>query len=157
MKTVLLALLMLGVFNGELIAQKKKEIKKNKIKSMSIYSTEGGKEFREMFIRYDANGNILEEGEYKNDGSVVRKEVNKYDKNNEQVEHIIYNGPNIKKKVTSSYNAFGDKVTEIDYDDKGNVIRKSVFTYDKRGLKQEKKVYDSKGNLISTKRYNYEF
>lgn len=158
MKTVLLAVIMLGICGGEVLAQKKKEIKKNKIRAMAVYSSDaGGKEFREFYTKYDANGNVIEEGEFKNDGSILRKEVNKYDKNNDQIEHIVYAGPSIKKKVTSSYNAMGDKVTEIDYDDKGNVIRKSVYTYDKRGLKQEKKVYDGKGNLIVMKRFNYEF
>ncbi len=157
MRTVLLVFMLVGFCSGDVLAQKKKEVKKHKIKAVSVYSTEGGKEYRETYTKYDSNGNVIEDGEYKNDGSVIRKELNKYDKNNEQVEHIVYNGPGVKKKVHSTYNAMGDKVSEIDYDVNGNVLRKSVFTYDKRGLKVEKKVYDAKGALIYTKKYNYEF
>lgn len=184
MRAVGLAALLLVFSAGDMVAQKKKEIKKNKIKSVTIYSSDPtGKEFKESFMRYDGSGNVLEEAEFKSDGSVVKKELNKYNKASEKTEHIIYAGAAVKKKVVTIYNAenvkigeeeydpagkllkkevfsfnsLGDKVSEIKIDGNGKLLEKAIYVYNSKGLKSEKKVYDGNGKLLYTKRYSYEY
>ena len=55
-------------FNSFLYAQKKKDIKKNKIKSIVVTQTENGKTLNDEKIIYNADGEIIEEIQYSKDG-----------------------------------------------------------------------------------------
>ena len=94
---------------SSVVAQKKKEIKKLKIKSVKTMVTEmvDGKETtrQDMFERFDNNGNRTEETAYNKDGS-------------------------FKKKETAKYNRENDKTEEVHYDEKGLVTKKTTFEYD---------------------------
>lgn len=182
-KLFYLAALLLISFPG--FSQKKKEVKKNHISSLTVYSTENnnGKEFKESVTKYDSNGNPILEEEYKNDGALVKKEESKYTKG-DRTEHVVYGSDGkVKKKVVTtwngskdktqeeeydgngnlvkkqlfSYNAMGDKVAEIEMDGKGNLVKKSIYVYNSKGLKQEKKTTDAKGNVLYVKRFEYEY
>lgn len=106
---------------------------KPKIKSMTVteekHEKGNKKVMKDSEKKYDANGNLLEEINYKN-GEFDSHTVCEYDSNN-------------------------NKTKETELDKSGNVISVTVTKYDENGLKAEKSVYDGKGALKSKKTYRY--
>lgn len=141
-------------------AQSEKEIKQNKIKSITTWSTdndEGNTSPRkEMYESFDKNGNTLIRIKYKKDGSVNSKETFKYDKNQNKTEEIEYDGEN---KVVShkayAYNSFQKKTEELEYNPAGGLVKKTTFTYTPSGEKATETVSDPKGGLIKQTEYKY--
>ena len=81
MKTVFALLFCLII--GSVSAQSKKQIKELKIKNCTENTVvyEGAKEaltYKSGFRTFDKDGNTTEDVEYNQDGSVKRREVNKY-------------------------------------------------------------------------------
>lgn len=165
MRTVLLLVLTL-VFSS-LSAQSKKDIKALKIKNCTETTVlyDGGKEtanYKSGFRAFDKEGNTIEDTEFNQNGSVKRKELNKYSGKN-KTEEVIENhgaadedGPKVYKKSTFKYNGDGDKTEETEYDAKGSVIRKTTFAYNKNKDKQFEMVYDGAGKLIKKTVYGYD-
>src|SRR4051794_37982953 len=87
-------------------AQKKKEIKRLKIKSVKTMVTEtvDGKEATrlDMLERFDGNGNKTEETSYNKDGSLKKKETAKYNKNNDKTEEVHYDEKGLVTKKTTT-------------------------------------------------------
>lgn len=166
--------------------QDDKDVKKYKIKSRTVISTEvdedGNTKEKKKVTLFDAQGNLIEEQSYKSgsldkretykyvsgncveycvyngDGNLKKKETYKYDSFGKKIEEATYNGNGtLISKIEIVYNAFGEKKSVTQYDGKGVVLEKTVFTYDAKGLIKEKVVTDGKGKVIEKKVYTYTF
>jgi hypothetical protein len=192
MRNVLFVFLIIAIpLTG--ICQNKKEkkaIKQWGIKSVTEMLTEyvNGKDVtrKDSYISFDKNGNVLLKEEFKKDGSIKHKELNKFDAKGNIIEEIVFETADKKsvknykktykydvsdnkieenefddkglllKKVTFSYNTSGDKLTETEFNAVGKQIKKAVFTYDSKGFKASKKEYDENNQLTSTRNFQYE-
>ena len=146
------------LLSSALIAQSKKEIKKNKITSVTVTEVNGGKTINDSKTVYDGEGEVTEKAEYSKDGSL--KKTMKYKMNNlgDVVEEEEYDEKNVlKEKTQIKYNALGDKKEELVYDAGNKLLKKHVYVYDAKGLKTERKTLDASGKLLSTKKYSYTF
>jgi antitoxin component YwqK of YwqJK toxin-antitoxin module len=114
--------------------QDKKAVR-HKLKSITEFEQKyekgvAGKALKESEIRYDSNGNIIEETEYK---------LGK-----------------VSKHVTCQYDEDNNKIRETELDPSGKKIKVTEFKYTDDGLKSEKIVYDANNKIISKKTYKYE-
>lgn len=114
--------------------QDKKAVK-HKLKSITEFEQKyekgvAGKALKESEIRYDSNGNVIEETEYK---------LGK-----------------VSKHVTCQYDEDDNKIRETELDPSGKKIKVTEFKYTDDGLKSEKIVYDANNKIISKKTYKYE-
>jgi hypothetical protein len=141
-------------------AQSKKDIRENKIVSetSTITVTESGKEstYKDSYTVYDKIGNVTEQTEYNKDGTIKRKETNKFNANKDKTEEVVFDGKDkTTHKTTFFYNSGGQKIGEIEYDGSGNILKQSMIIYNANGFKTEKKTYDANKKLISTKKFTY--
>ena len=160
MKRLLIILICVALSAG-VYAQKKKEIKENKIKSITTW--QGNKKdskaegYKLDYTLYDRSGRWLEKTEFKKDGSIDKKETVKYDAYDNKIEETDFDtkqGGSVNKKVTYKYNAKGDCIEEAEY--KAGVLNtKSVYTYNANGQKTTEMVYDGAGNLQKKHVYTY--
>ena len=139
-------------------SQKKKEIKKAGIKSISVTETHGNKTITDSKIFYDSNGNILEEINYDKEGALKSTTKFKYNSSGDIIEETEYDDKNtLKEKRLTKYNNLGEKVEELILDKDNKQLKKNIITYDSKGFKTERKTYDANNVLVSTKKYNYTF
>ena len=164
MRTVLSLIFCLTLVS--LSAQSKKQIKEMKIKSCTETTVmyNAGKEsatYKSGFRTFDKDGNTTEDTEFNQDGSVRKKEINKYSGKN-KTEEIVENhstgedDPKTYKRTTYKYNSDGDKTEEVEYDAKGAVVKKTTYVYNKNKDKQFETVYDGAGKLIKKTAYGYD-
>ena len=169
--------------------KEKKDIKLYKIKSVTetVTEYENGKESvrKDSYIVYDKNANILQNEEYKRDGTLKHKEVNKYDSQENRLEQTLYEAPKPEKnvkyvckydmddnkveelqydptgklvsKTQYSYSPKGNRTVEVSFDPAGKLIKKVVYAYDTKGLKVEKKEFNNENKLILLRKYEYQF
>jgi hypothetical protein len=113
--------------------QDKKAVK-HKLKSITEYEQKyekgaPGKALKESEIRYDSDGNVIEETEYK---------LGK-----------------VSKHLTYQYDEDHNKIRETELDPSGKKIKVTEYKYND-GLKTEKTVYDANNKILSKKTYKYE-
>jgi YD repeat-containing protein len=149
-------------------AQSKKQVRELKIKSATetVIVYKDGKEvsnYKSDYSTYDKDGNTLTETEYNADGSVKRRETNKYigkDKSEEIIEHPSGSddneAPKKYKKTTWKYNSAGDKTEEVEYDAAGNVTKKTTYAYNSKGDRLFEVEYDASGKLVKKTAYGYD-
>lgn len=142
-------------------AQSKKEIQKYKIKSLteSFQSVNGdGTLVLDMQERYDKNGNVVEKIVYDKTGQLKQRTVLKYNNLFDKIEETVFDsmGKQIGRE-TYKYDSFGEKSEEAKYNSNDELISKSVYSFNKKQLKTARKTFDAKGNLIQIKIYTYEF
>lgn len=118
---------------AELFGQDKKAVK-HKLKSMTEFEQKyekgvAGKALKESEVRYDSDGNIVEETEYK---------LGK-----------------VSKHTTYAYDEDNNKIRETELDPSGKKIKVTEFKYTD-GLRTEKIVYDANNKVVSRKTYKYE-
>lgn len=139
-------------------AQSKKDIKNNKVKSITEVIVKGDKTYNDTFQSFNKNGNVLEEIKYDNSGKIKERVTYKYNKSNKKSEQITFDASgNQKGKETYKYNADEEKNEESIYDGNNKLISRSVYTYNAKGLKKQKKTFDAQGTLVQTKTYQYEY
>jgi hypothetical protein len=139
-------------------SQKKKEIKKAGIKSISITETHGNKTITDSKLFYDSNGNILEEINHDKEGALKSITKYKYNSSGDIIEETEYDEKNIlKEKRLTKYNNLGEKIEELILDKDNKQLKKNIITYDSKGFKTERKTYDANNVLVSTKKYSYSF
>ena len=109
-------------------AQSKKDIKKNKIASVTVTETANGKTIDDSKTMYDANGEVIEKSEYNKEGS-------------------------LKKTMKYKFNNLGDAVEEYEYDEKHNLKEQTLIRYNANGGKKEKLVYDGDTKLLNKDEY----
>jgi len=148
------------------IAQSKKEIKKYKIKSITetISIMEKGKSivYKDHYILFDKNGEIVEEIEYNRDGSVKKKQLVKYDNNDNKIEETSFHqgtkNPGDGKtnlKIIYKYNANNDKTEEHEYDS-GKLVKRKIYSYNNKGERTLEEVYSAEGKLLRKAAFSYE-
>lgn len=139
-------------------AQKKKEIKKFGIKSVTVTETKAKKTIIDSRCTYNSMGQLIIEVKYDSEGQLNSTTKYKYNTDGEVIEETEYDSRNgLTEKRTSTFNSFNQKIAELTVDKNGKQIKKSVYTYNTKGLRSEKKVYDGGNTLISTKKASYEF
>jgi len=137
-------------------AQKKKDIKKAGIKTITTTEVHGTKTFNDSKETYDANGNKTEEVNYDKEGNLKGTKKTKYNKDGDPVEETEYDEKNnVKEIVYTKYNSLGEKTEEMYVDRDKKQFKKYVYSYDAKGFKTERKCYDGSNVLISTKKYTY--
>ena len=104
-----------------------------KVKKMTITKyvyDKGEKVYKELEVKYDAKGNIIEEIE-----------------NNEGIfgKHFVY-----------GYDAAGNKIKETEMDAAGKVKKITEYKYNSNNLRTEKLIYDASHKLKSKRVYQYE-
>jgi hypothetical protein len=131
MKKLLILLLVVG-FPAMVFSQSNKQ-PAPKIKKMTITKhvyDKGEKVYKELEVKYDAKGNIVEEIE-NNEGIFVM--------------HFVY-----------LYDAAGNKIKETEMDAAGKVKKITEYKYNSNNLRTEKLVYDASNKLKSKRVYQYE-
>ena len=186
MKLIYLSLIFI-FFISEASAQKKKDIKKHNIKSVTEIVTsegeEGSKTRKDQYTVYSKDGKLLIKEDYKKDGSLKRKETHVYDSYDNKIEETLFDAKdkkNIKKvckynalkdkteeleyknnelvsKTIFSHNADGNVVSENVYDASGTLKKKITYTYNNKKPKETKVTTDPDGTVKSVKKYTYEF
>ena len=159
MKTILFLLILVGICKLA-PCQSNKEIRFNKIKSVTTWQSEKGAGqsdvVKESYEVFDKDGNTTLKIKYKKDGTVDTKETTKYDKNQNKIEEFQYTGSDeIVSHKAYVYNAFGKKTEEREYTPTGEPSKETVFTYNPSGEKNAEIVTDSKGNLLKKVEYSY--
>lgn len=170
-KIVLLAAVIPMLFSATVFSQKKKDIKKYGIKSVTetTASTVNGKEgtTKDAYKAFDKNGNIIESIDYYNDGTIKRKETAKFDKYGNKLEEIIYEpakrktdapAPSADKNIkhVTKYNSNNDKTEETEYDASGKVMKKEAYSYNTNGDKVIEITLDTEGKLKKKVLYTYD-
>lgn len=134
MRNVLLAVFVF-CFTLPSLAQKKTDPKMNNVKSVTVskqdFEKGAGPVLRESYVLYDANGNVLEEIEYNNDGKVKT--------------HFKY-----------QYDGNGNKIKEFELNPAGKTVKTTEYKYN-GNMRTERNVYDASGKLKSKKTYQYEY
>jgi len=160
MKRLLIILICIALSSG-VYAQKKKEIKENKIKSITTWQANKkdakAEGYKLEYTLYDRSGRWLEKIDYNKDGSIDKKETVKYDAYDNKIEEtkfVAKQSGSVNKKVTYKYNANGDCTEEVEYK-AGVVTKKSVYTNNANGKKTVEMVYDGAGNLLKKHVYTY--
>jgi hypothetical protein len=154
-------------------SQSKKEVKANKIKSTTEYTTEtlSGKEvtYKSQSIVFDKGGNTLEKIDFLSDGSVQKKIIAKFDAKGNKIEEnesILKEDKKVddpKKgdvkntKTISKYNSNNDKIEEIVLDAiSGKQIKKTQTSYNSNGDKTIEVRFDAENKLIQKEIYSYD-
>ena len=150
-------LLLLALLPSILFAQKRKEIKKYKIKSVTEWTTlyESGKvsaTFKSQYTAFNKEGKTIEDTEFNRDGTLKKKETVTYNKNSDKVEETKFDNeqsqPKEKgtKKISYSYNGDNEKTEEIRFLE-NKMVKKSVFQYNSLGEKTAELIYDENSKL----------
>lgn len=149
---IIATLLLTGICFG----QKRKDIKKAGIRTITTTEVHGAKTLNDSKETYDANGNKIEEINYDKEGTLKGTKKTKYNKDGDVIEETEYDDKNnIKETVYTKYNALGEKTEEQYVDKDKKQFKKYVYSYDAKGFKTERKHYDGNNALISTKKYVY--
>ncbi|NVO19908.1 MAG: hypothetical protein HXX13_09415 [Bacteroidetes bacterium] len=140
--------------------QSDKDIKKNKIKSITTWQStkESGPDnpLKESFETYDKEGNMTQQIEYKADGSVDKKEVSRFDKSGNKIEEIKYEGDNvISSRKTLKYDKFQNKIEEDEFSPSGILLKKTLILYQPTGEKLSETILDGTGLLLKKTEYRY--
>ncbi len=137
-------------------AQKKKDIRKAGIKTITTTETQGTKSFNDSKVTYDANGNMTEEINYDKEGNLKSIKKFKYNKDGHLIEETEYDEKKDLKEVRlTKYNSLGEKTEEQYLDKDKKQFKKYIYTFSAKGFKTERKHYDANNTLISTKKYAY--
>jgi hypothetical protein len=126
---------MFVISEGGIWAQKKKTVLEKNIRSVTVYNEDyvknNGRQVKDSYTRYDADGNVVEEIEY--------------DEYGKEKKHVLY-----------EYDKQGNKIKETTLTPKGTPATITEFKYE-NGLKKEKIVYNGSGKMILRKKYVYEY
>lgn len=172
--------------SNEVSAQSRKDLKKNGITVSKevMHSFCGGKEYvwTQSELKYDTEGNVVEEITYNSDGSIRKKQIRKYHASGKLMEETNFGmggfmedrtlftfdeeGEKLSEQrffpcgammewIQYEVNDNGQRVTESFLDEKGNLLRKSTISYDSKGFKKEKKNFSAENKLLSVKKYDY--
>lgn len=126
--------ILLIVITSSAQAQKKNEVKENKILAITEFKQDvekKGARIKDNYTLYDVNGNILEEIEYDSSGK-------------------------IKTHMKYQYDSNSNKLKEIEINPEGKIVKTTEYKYN-NNLKVEKNIYDGSGKLKNKRTYQYEF
>ena len=139
-----------------LTAQKKKQIKKSGIISVTCQEIKGSKKVMDSKTLYNEQGKISEEIKYREDGTLKSSTRYKYNKAGDVAMETEFNDKNIITEIKKySYGPTGLKTEELFLSRDNKPLKKYIYSYNSKGLKTERKTYDPAGKLISIKQYLY--
>jgi hypothetical protein len=150
-----------------LFAQSKKDISKNKIRSVTenvvLYGKGKETSYKESYTLFNKAGKVLEEVNYNLDGSIHKRDAFKYDNDKNKIEEVVYKEaederkkPAENKKTISKYNKNGDKIEETEYDGTGKMLGKTIYAYNNFGEKVSELHYDGGGIVNKKVKYTYD-
>ncbi len=149
-------MIFLFVLNGN--AQKRKDLKKYHVKTITEFKTEDGKSLIEEKNIFDKNGNLLEKTNYNKEGQLKSVFKYTYNASDDVVTEEEYGADGkLKEKKVYLYNGLGEKTEEQIFGSDLKLQKKHVYIYDAKGFKIERKTLDATGALKSVKKYNYTF
>jgi hypothetical protein len=170
---IIFAFIIINTFLNYSLAQGKKDIKKNKMKSMTEFQTitENGKEIshKAYYVAFNNNADVIEETEYNNNGSIKKGETTKYDVNHNKIEVTYFRQKekknpktnsepieNINIKTVYKYNAHNDKTEEDEMDiTNGKLLKKHIYSYNNKGEKDLEETYNADKKMIKKETYIY--
>lgn len=159
MKLKLLGILILSCICGlSTSAQKRKELKKYHVKTITETRTEEGKTIVEEKNVIDKNGNLIEKINYNKEGLVKSTFKYAYNASDDVVmEEEFGSDGKLKERKVYIYNGLGEKMEEHIFGSDLKLQKKHVYVYDAKGFKIERKTIDANGQLKATKKYVYTF
>ena len=162
-------ILLAGCATSVIFGQNKKDkkaIRTFKIKSITetVTNFDNGKEStrKDSYTVYDKNANILENEEYRKDGTLKHKESHTYDSNGNKTEEMIFDAadtkPNPEKynRQVVKYDINDNKSEMLEYDAAGKLLYKTQYSYNSRGDRTFEATFDPAGKLIRKIVYTYD-
>lgn len=148
-------------------------IKKNGIQTKEqwdyayVNDAPGQKSYKSSFIKYDTNGNVVEETNYRATGQILAVSTYRYDKAGNRLEYIKYKGDKQdvsykqefiydsknNKLMESGFNGVEDYKNSYRYDGLGNLVEIKYFV---NGNLDEKRILEKNANVTLIKVYNFE-
>jgi hypothetical protein len=171
-------------FAGNL--QKKNKVKSTTI-LQTVYENGKPITYKESTETFNKQGKTTMVIEYDKDGTIIRKETTNYDKDQNVIEEtffclktnknykktykytvikdktplaeeVEYNASGaVIKRISYTYNANGNKASEMVTDANGQLINKVVFLYNSKNLKTFKQTYNKDNAFESIKEWQYEY
>lgn len=139
-------------------AQKKKEIRKLRIRSVIVTKIERGNVIYDVKEFYNAAGEKIQELNYDSIGNYKGSKTFKYNSEGNQIEETTFSTQGeIVEKTTFVYNSKNQKTKEIVTDKNNTLLKSYEFMYNANGLKIEKRHYNAANKLVSTKQYVYHY
>jgi hypothetical protein len=103
-----------------------------KIKSKTVHEEKTVKGIKTTLIeseeKYDLNGNVIDEIQYK-DGKIDKHIVNEYDSNNNKTKETEFDGTGKAKKTCEYKYANGLRIEKNTFDENKKLISKKTYTY----------------------------
>lgn len=167
------AFILINSFLNYSLAQGKKDVKKNKIKSMTefVTITENGKEisYKAYYVVFNKNADIIEEAEYNSNGTIKKAETTKYDVNNNKIEETHFHQKERKNpknnseeievvniKTVYKYNVHNDKTEENELDiTNAKLVKRHLFIYNTKGEKEAEEIYNADKKMVKKETYSY--
>ena len=137
------------------------QTKKRDIKAITEYNQsfeKGG--FGKVIDRkyeYDERGNELKDSDYNKEGDLKRYTVCTYQGKSKLTEIEYDARGKVVRKTVNTYNDENLKITESEYDAKGTLVYKHVYSYNENGDRILRKTYNESQKLIKEKTYIYEY
>ena len=167
MRSVLvIAILFPALFSFSQSKKEKKDIKAAKVKSVAETVTDyaGGKETtrRDSYTLYNKNADVVINEEYKKDGTLKHKEVNKYDSNGNKTEEVVFDAADITPKPEKTtkhvckYDINDNKTEESEYDAGGKLICKTEYFYNSKGDRTSEIIFGADGKQVKKITYLYD-
>ncbi len=108
-----------------------------------IYNEDGSYSAEE----YDADGNLIKESHYHEDGTIKHYSVYKYDSDGNKIKHICYNEDGISNQNFSyEYDSKGNKIKTVCYKD-GKIDHYWIYEYSPFGHVTKSRCYSGDGTL----------
>lgn len=168
-----LTIILVSSYLNASFAQGKKDIKKNKMKTITEFVTviENGNEisYKAYYVVFNKNAEIIEEIEYSSNGTIKKKETTKYDVNGNKVEETCFQQKerkntkssseqieNVNVKTVYKYNAHNDKIEEDEIDlTNAKLIKKHILSYNNKGEKNSEETFNSENKMIKKETFTY--
>ena len=77
-----------------LLAQSKKEIKKNGVKTLTESISEGNKSHKSLYQKFNKKGSLIEEIDFDNTGKIKSTKTFKYNQKNDKIEELTLDANN---------------------------------------------------------------
>ena len=136
----------------------KKAIKMYNVLSVTEMVTEtvNGKETsrKDSYTSYDKDANVLVNEEYKKDGKLKHREVNKYDSRGNKTEETVFDAADDLLKTEKNvkhiykYDSDNNKTEELEYDASGKLLTRTQYSNNSSGDKVLELVSDASGKPV---------
>ena len=106
---------------------------------------------------YDRFGHLIDQNEYKADGTPKWKCIYKYDDKNKAVEwDFNFGNRKDRERITFKYDDKGNEIEQDTYDTVGALVGKEIKKYDDKGNESVIENYDKDNHLKGSEAYKYD-